>query len=237
MAAEKNFQYKTNWKWAQNNIPKWVYLLKEGRGKPVFTVFFTSSSLVFFLKSLHFIFSVSCFKKEAGALLRIVANIIQFQMLFSNKQTVEKLRMGKYKQSFLKCCCTGKHMFWVKLSSFLVTILTLWWPWPAGIWRMESSSLYQIKSKEEEHVFRVFFFFLTVFLEGNLERASRGWEDSWKDHFFFWAGKKDSAFVKENLFKIVLFIYFCLNCGTGMKNQAEHLYLLFLKIFSFDLVW
>lgn len=53
--------------------------------------------------------------------------------------------------------------------------------------------------------------------------------------FFFGAGK-DSAIFKEHVFKIIFSIYFCLKFGTGMENQAENLYLLFLKIFSFDLI-
>lgn len=119
-----------------------------------------------FLDSPHFVFPSFIYlfffflrkKQEVGALLRIAVNVIEF-LMFSNKQTIEKLRMEKYKQCFLKCHCTGKHMFWVKLSSFLVTVLTLWWPWPAGIWGMEGGSFYQIRSKREERVFGVFFFF------------------------------------------------------------------------------
>lgn len=53
--------------------------------------------------------------------------------------------------------------------------------------------------------------------------------------YFFGAGK-DSAVFKEHVFKIIFSIYFCLKFGTGMENQAENLYLLFLKIFSFDLI-
>lgn len=41
---------------------------------------------------------------------------------------------------------------------------------------MGDGGLYQIRSKEEEHVFRVFFF-LSIFLEGNLERACRGFKE------------------------------------------------------------
>lgn len=98
---------------------------------------------------------------------------------------------------------------------------------------MEGSSLYQIRSKEEEHVFRIFYF-LSIFLEENLERASRGWEGSWKDDIFL-TWKEDYVFVKEHLFEIILSIYFCLKCGTGMENQAENLYLFVLEIFA--LTW
>lgn len=51
--------------------------------------------------------------------------------------------------------------------------------------------------------------------------------------YCFGAGKKDSASVKEHLFKMTF--YFSLTYGTGMENHAEKLYLFSLKI-SFDLM-
>lgn len=89
-----------------------------GEGEPAKeSVSCTSKSLVFFL-TVPVLFSPPLFiffflrkKQEVGALLRIAVNVIEFLMLFSNKQTIEKLRMEKYKQCFLKCHCTGKHMF------------------------------------------------------------------------------------------------------------------------------
>lgn len=72
---------------------------------------------------------------------------------------------------------------------------------------MEGGGLYQIRSKEEEHAFRVsLFFFLSIFLEGNRERASRGWEGSWKDHMF-WSWKKRILLLLKNIFPRLYFLF------------------------------
>lgn len=99
---------------------------------------------------------------------------------------------------------------------------------------MEDGGLYQIRSKEEEHVFKVLFFFPQYFFR---RKSGKGKQRAHGKIVLFGSGKKDSAFVKEHLFKITISIYFCLKCDTAMENQTENLYLLSPKIFSFDLVF
>lgn len=60
---------------------------------------------------------------------------------------------------------------------------------------MEGGSVYQIRSKREEHVFRVLFFL--VFLEGNLKRANRGWKGLCKDHIVLGLEKKILLLLKN----------------------------------------
>lgn len=68
---------------------------------------------------------------------------------------------------------------------------------------MEDGGLYQIRSKKEEHVFRVFFFFLSIFLEGNLERASRGL----MERSYFLELERRILLLLKNIFSGLYFLF------------------------------